>query len=494
MRTVRQWMDETAGGLPRAFWYIWGNTLINRIGSFVIILLAIYLTQERHLSPTYAGFVLGLWGAGGAVGTLVGGVLADRWGRKKTFITALYSSAGMMLVLGLARGTVAITLAVLALGVVSEAARPAMSALMIDVVAAKDRLRAFSLNYWVINLGFAFAATTAGLVAGLDYTLLFVIDATTTIAAATLVAVKVREPVRVRLRPRPDAKAPDANAPGAHALGVNAVDANAADSKASVHQRSPGLRAVFADKVFLGFVGVNLLTALVFMQHISTMPMAMARDGLSPSTYGTVIALNGVLIVVGQLFVPRLLRGMGRATALATAAVIIGIGFGLNAFAHTVWVYAVAVGIWTLGEMLNAPSNSATNAELSPVDMRGRYQGVFSLSWSAASFLAPIAGAAVLQYAGATALWLGCLGLGCLVAVINVLAGPARERRAAELRETTPTAEPALAVKIADAVEVVAVTDLTEATAVAEAVLTSEPELVPVARRTPTAVGATQSS
>jgi MFS family permease len=150
------------------------------------------------------------------------------------------------------------------------------------------------------------------------------------------------------------------------------------------------------------------------------------------------------------------------------------------------------VGIWTLGEMLNAPSNSATNAELSPVDMRGRYQGVFSLSWSAASLLAPIIGAAVLQYAGATTLWLGCLGVGCLVAVINVLAGPARERRAAELRETTPTTEPALAAELADAVEVIAVKGLTEAAAVV--VLTSEPELAPVARRTPTAVGATRSS
>jgi len=420
VRTIRGWVHETAGGLPRTFWYIWANTLINRVGSFVIILLAIYLTQERHLSPTYAGFVIGLWGAGGAVGTLLGGVLADRWGRKKTFLTALYSAAAMMLIVGFARGTVEITLSVLALGVVSEAARPALSALMIDVVPAKDRLRAFSLNYWVINLGFAFAATTAGLVAGIDYRLLFAIDATTTVAAATLIAVTVREPVRPKLRPAP------------------------ATAGTSARQRTPGLRTVFADKVFLGFVGVNVLTALVFMQHISTLPMTMARDGLSASTYGTVIALNGVLIVIGQLFVPRLLKGLGRATALATAAVIMGIGFGLNAFAHTAWFYAAAVGIWTLGEMLNAPSNSATNAELSPADLRGRYQGVFSLSWSAASFLAPITGAAVLQYAGDAALWLGCLGVGCLVAVIHVLAGPARERRAAELRELTPTAEAAL--------------------------------------------------
>lgn len=405
MRTVRQWVGETAGGLPRGFWYLWVNTLINRVGSFVVIVLAIYLTQERGFSETFAGLVIGLWGVGGAIGTLLGGVLADRWGRRPTFLTALYSSAAIMLVLGLARGQVEIAVAVVLLGLANEAARPAMVALMIDIVPDSDRLRAFSLNYWVINVGFAVAATTAGLVAGVDYLLLFAINAATTVAGATVVAVKVREPVRHRVPERAAAGGP----PG------------------------PGLRAVFSDRVFMGFVGANLLTALVFMQHISTLPMAMSRDGLSPSTFGTVIALNGVLIVAGQLFVPRLLRGRDRGRTLALSTLILGFGFGITAFADDAWLYAVTVLVWTLGEMLNSPSNSATNAELSPAHMRGRYQGVFSLSWSAAAFIAPIAGAAVLQYVGNAALWLGCFVVGLLVTVIHLLAGPGRAHRAAEL-------------------------------------------------------------
>jgi MFS family permease len=397
---------DTVGGLPRPFWYLWANTLINRVGSFVLILLAFYLTGQRHLTPSFAGLVIGLWGAGGAAGTLLGGVLADRWGRKPTFLTALYTSAAMMLVLGAARGPVVIAVTVAVLGLVSEGSRPAIQALMIDIVPERDRVRAFSLHYWVINLGFAFAATTAGLVAGVDFRLLFLIDAGTTVAGATLVAFKIKEPSRVRA-------APTVPVPAA---------------------AGPGLRGVFADRVFLAFVGINLLTSLVFMQHLSTLPMAMARDGLAPSTYGTVIALNGVLIVAGQLFMHRVLRRFERPTALAVAALVMGLGFGLNAFAHTAWVYAVAVLVWTVGEMLNAPSNSATNAELSPAAMRGRYQGVFSLSWSVASFLAPLIGAAVLQYVGPAALWLGCLAVAGVVAACHLAAAPSRQRRVALLR------------------------------------------------------------
>jgi MFS family permease len=424
MRTVREWVGQTAGGLPRQFWYLWSTTLVNRIGSFVLVILALFLTQDQGFSEAYAGLVIGLWGAGGAVGTLLGGVLADRWGRKPTFLTALYAGAGMMLVVGFIRGQVAIAMSVFLLGLFAEAARPAMSALMIDIVADRDRMRAFSLNYWVINLGFACSAILAGMLAGIDFQLLFVLDATTTVLAATLVAVKIQEPVR----PRP--AAPTA-APAA----------------------AGGLRDVFGDRTFMAFVGVNLLVALIFMQHLSTLPLSMSRDGLSASTYGSVIALNGLLIVVGQLFVARVLRGLRRSTAIAVACLVLGIGFGLTAFADTPVFYAMTVIVWTAGEMLHAPSNSASVAELSPIHLRGRYQGVFSLSWSAASFLAPIIGGAVLQYAGAATLWLGCFVLAVVVAGINLLAGPARERRAAFLAGPTPaTPAPAPAPALSPAV------------------------------------------
>ena len=127
MRTVRRWAADTAGGLPTSFWYLFTGTLINRIGSFVIILLAIYLTTERHFSATYAGLVIGLWGAGGAIGTLLGGVLADRWGRKPTYLTGFLTSAVLMVLLGLARDPLLIAVLVVLVGLAYEMPRPATS-------------------------------------------------------------------------------------------------------------------------------------------------------------------------------------------------------------------------------------------------------------------------------------------------------------------------------------------------------------------------------
>jgi MFS family permease len=410
---VRGWLRQTAGGLPGAFWYLWTGTLVNRLGSFVIIFLAIYLTRIRGYSASYAGLVLGLYGAGAAAGTLLGGVLADRWGRRHTLLLSYLSGAGCMLGLGLVRDRYAIALGATALGLAAEMARPAFSALFIDVVPERDRLRAFTLNYWAINLGFACSAVLAGLVASVNYLVLFAADAGTTLITAAIVLSRVPEPRRPA-------------------------------RSAAAGPRPAGLGTVFRDRVFVGFVGLNLLIALVFMQHLSMLPISMGHDGLSAATYGSVIALNGVLIVLGQLFVPRVIGDRDRSRVLALAATVVGLGFGLTAFTHTAGMYAVTVLIWTLGEMLSSPSNATMLAELSPVALRGRYQGVWSLSWSGASFAAPVLGGLVQQHLGRTALWLGCGAIGAVVAVGHLLSGPSRERRAAALATVTipaPAAE-----------------------------------------------------
>jgi MFS family permease len=190
----------------------------------------------------------------------------------------------------------------------------------------------------------------------------------------------------------------------------------------------------------MGFVLLNLGAVVVIFQHMSTLPIAMLADGLGPATFGWVIAVNGVLIVCGQLFVPRLIEGRPRSRVLALATLIVGVGFGLVAFAGSAWFYALTVVIWTLGEMLQSPSGSALVAEMSPAALRGRYQGVSSLSWSVGAALAPIVGGFVQEHLGDPVLWLGGFVLCALVAGGQWLSGPARERRIATLR----TAEAAL--------------------------------------------------
>jgi MFS family permease len=417
---VRGWFAQATGGLPRQFWFLWTGTLINRLGSFVVIFMAIYLTGERHFSQSQAGLVIGLYGLGGALGTTTGGVLADRWGRRPTMLTAQFVAAGLMLTLGFAHAYWHILVVTALLGFFSEAVRPAFSAMMVDVVPDKDRVRAFSLNYWAINLGFALSAVGAGFAAKADYLLLFVIDAGSTLITAFVSLIFLAE-----TRP-------------------------AVRTGRSRAQRGDGLGTVLRDRVFVFYLLISLGGIVVMMQHMSTLPIAMTADGLSAATYGWVIAVNGVLIVLGQLFIPKLINGYDPSRVLAVASLIVGVGFGLTAFAGAAWFFALTVIIWTLGEMIQSPSNASTIAALSPAPLRGRYQGVNSLSWSAGSALAPVLGGFTQQHLGDATLWIGCFLVSALVAVGHLLAGPSRNRRIAHLVE--PLVPPALPPMIAEPV------------------------------------------
>jgi MFS family permease len=413
---VRGWLRQAAGGLPRQFWFLWTGTLINRLGSFVVLFLSIYLTGDRHFSQSQAGVVLGLYGVGGAIGTMTGGVLTDRWGRRPTMLTAQFGAAALMLTLGFAETYAQIAVVTLLLGMFAEGVRPAFSAMMVDVVPEHDRVRAYSLNYWAINLGFALAAVAAGLAAQADYFLLFAVDAGTTLLTAIITAIFLAETRPARQR---------------HTVAGVAA---------------PGMGAALKDRVFLVYLLLSLASILVILQHASTLPIAMLADGFSAATYGLVIAVNGVLIVAGQLFVPRFIAGRDSARVLAVATLVIGAGFGLVALAEAPWMYAFTVVVWTLGEMLQSPSNAATVAALSPPALRGRYQGLNSLTWSIGTALAPVLGGLVLQKAGDVVLWVGCFVLCALSAGGQLLAGPARARRAEQQRraEERAAAEAAL--------------------------------------------------
>jgi MFS family permease len=408
---------ETVGGLPAAFWWLWTGTLVNRIGSFVWPFLAFYLTSELHKSAFYTGMVLSLFGGGQALAAVVGGVLADRLGRRPTMLLANVTTAVSLVGLGLVRGSVLIAVVTTVTGFFMNLSRPAYTAMMTDVVPAPDRLRAFSLNYWAINLGFAIAPVLAGVLAGHGYMLLFALNAVATMLTALLIFAFVAES-------RPDA-------------------AESSHHEANTGERAPGLGAVFRDSTFMTFLLLTFFLQIVFTQCNIALPIVMTNDGISTSGYGAAIAVNGVVIVLLTLPVARVIDRYRRSRVLALAALIIGIGFGLTGFAHTVPMYAATIAVWTIGEILTAPTATAVVSDLAPASLRGRYQGMFAFAWSAASFVGPMLGGYVMGHLGVNVLWASCFVVGAVVALAHLAVAPARARRLAELKAAVPELEPA---------------------------------------------------
>ncbi|MGX6605138.1 MFS transporter [Micromonosporaceae bacterium Da 78-11] len=430
---MRAWLRDTAGGLPATYWYLWTGLLINRLGGFAVLFLSLYLTAQRDASTALTGLIVGTYGIGGVLGTLLGGVLTDHRGRRTTLLWSHFTCAAVLAGLAFSTHLGVIAGLCFLLGITQSMAGPAFVAAIIDVVPADRRSRAFNLQFWAFNLGLAGASLLAGLLAGWSYPGLFLIDAGTTLATGLLIAWKVPETL-----PRPITRAEPAADPAASASAASghASAAPAARAAVDVPGAIGGLRTVLADRTFLVFVGLTLLQALLYSQTSTIVPLAMHADGLSTSAYGLMVALSGALIVVGQLFVPRLIDGRRKDRVLALSMAAMAIGFGMLSVAERLPSYLVAAVIWTIGSMLAAPPNAEINSELAPPVLRGRYQAVFFLTFPAASFLAPTWGGAGLQYLG-NAHWLIVAAVGAVAAALHLAAGPSRTRRVAAIRSET---------------------------------------------------------
>jgi MFS family permease len=281
-----------------------------------------------------------------------------------------------------------------------------MSAAIADLVPPADRARAYGLIYWVINLGFAIGLALGGLLAGISFTWLFIGDGLTMLLFALLIRHGVPETLHTHA-------APTADRP-----------------RVSGWQ---GFAAPYRDAPFVGLVVLNFLLWVVFMQNSTTFPIDTAAHGVSRSTFGLILGLNGIVIVLVQPLLGPVLIRRDRSRSLALGSALVGIGFGLNALFHTAPLYALGVVVWTVGEICVLPVLSAVVADVAPRHMRGRYQGASGFAFGLATCLAPLLGTLVFERFGSATLWLGTLALGGAVAAGHLLLGP-RLRRLREAR------------------------------------------------------------
>jgi MFS family permease len=394
------------------FWVLWSTTLINRMASFVGVFLALYLRQLRGLDEAQAGLVVGLWGLGCIPAAPLGGVLTDRVGRRFTMILGMALGGAAVAAIALTRDPVLLAVLCLVGGGVQQLAFPAYNAAVADVVLPDDRPRAYGLVYWAANVGFGFGYFVAGLVPMAHLPWLFLADAGTTLACAALIAWKLPE------------------------------------TRPAVPVHEPmlrGLARVFQDRTYVGFVLLHVAALTVFLQFSLALPLDMADHGSGSQRFAVLMGLNCLGVVVLQPWLQPLLGRCDPSKLLAAMAALFAIGYGLDAVVSTYPMYLLGAAFWTVGEVVGFPAASALVAGMSPLALRGRYQGVFSMVWGAAATLSPVLGGQAMHRFGAPTLWWLCLAAGLGVSGGHLLAAGPRRRRLAEVAAAEPAPGAAVA-------------------------------------------------
>ncbi len=384
-------LRQNLRGFPREVWVLFFGAFVNRFGTFVLPFITLYLVSRGYSVPQ-AGLGLAAYGVGAIGAQGVGGLLADRLGRRTTIAISMSGGAVLTLSLIWVRGLWDIVGVVLLLGFMAELYRPASSALVADLVRPEARVAAFSTYRLMLNIGWACGLALGGLLADRSYDLLFIGDAITSGTFAVIALVALPHGTRTTKRQERER--------GADRTG----------------------RSMAADRGFLLFLAAVFLTAIIYMQNASTFAIHVTDLGYSPKVYGLLQAANGVLVVLFELPITSWTQHRSRTRMLALGSILVGAGFAVLAVADAVPGLLLMVVIWTAGEIVESPAAAAFVADRAPPHARGRYQGALGSMFAGAAVVGPLVGTSA-YHVSPQALWLGCGLIGVAAAALALEAG-----------------------------------------------------------------------
>jgi MFS family permease len=408
-------LESTYREYPSQFWVLVGASFIDRVGGTILSpFFALYVTHRFGVGMTEAGMLFTLFSVSGFAGNMLGGALADRFGRKGMVLFGLVFSALSSLTMGFVGSLASFYFLAVFVGLLSDVAGPAHGAMVADLLPEHQRAEGYGILRVVANVAWIIGPTVGGLLASQSYLLLFVLDAVSSLITAAIV---------FRLLPE--------TRPGSRQV----------NQRETLATTFGGYFRVLRDGVFVSFVLTAALMNVVYLQMYSTLSVYL-RDvhGVSPQGYGLLTSANAILVVVAQFWITRRIRRYPPMMMMAVGTVLYMVGFSAYGYVTVYPAFLAAMLVITLGEMIVVPISSALVARFAPEDMRGRYLAIAGLSWGIPSALGPLAAGIILDNYNPNLVW-HIAGALALVAALGflILHSVARAR----LAEPEATPEPA---------------------------------------------------
>ena len=380
-------------GFTREVWILTLITFINRAGTMVLPFLSKYLKEDLNFSYAQVGWIMVAFGFGSMLGSWLGGKLSDKIGFYKIMVFSLFTSGIMLFLVQYIRTFWGLCISMFFIMTVADMFRPAMFVSLGTYAKPENRTRALTLVRLAVNLGFTAGPALGGLIImNLGYSGLFWVDGSSCIVSILIFTLLVKE------RKKP-------------------VDLNAASGESEIPT------SVFKDKIFWIFLFVCFVTAVLFFQLFTTLPLYHnEKFGLTEFQSGLLLSLNGLLIFFLEMPIVSYSqrKGIDKLKIILWGSFLMAISFYVLLINIWAGVLVISIIFITFGEMFIFPFSNSFALSRAPKGHEGRYMALFTMSFSLAHIASSKTGLEIIDHYGYQSNWfvMGTLGilavLGCI--------------------------------------------------------------------------------
>lgn len=385
---------KTFKGLSQEAWMLSIVMLINRSGSMVLPFLGVYMTDHLKFSLENAGIVLSFYGIGSVLGSYLGGFLTDKFGEYYVQSWSLFLSAPIFLIIPFFPSIEMMAFLIFLQSTISDTFRPANSVAITKYARPENLTKAFSLNRMAVNLGFSIGPALGGILSGISYNFLFVVNAIGALVAGIIYIVFFRKRNKIfrekkRLEPEKTIE--------------------------RVVTKSP-----YKDFPFLIYSILCAVFAVCFFQFFNTIPLFYKDVAkLDQSTIGFILGYSGFIIVLLEMpLVSIAERTLKIPQILFIGIVMAGLSYLILLLGSNVALLLLSMTILSVAEIWVLPFMSTVTALRAERGNKGAYMGLNGIAFSFSFIITPFLGTYVVSQFGFDSLWIGSFGVLVLSAVL----------------------------------------------------------------------------
>jgi len=355
-------------------------TFIDRMGYFLMFpFFSLYMTAHFNVGMIEVGILFSIFSAGNIIGGIIGGALADKYGRRAMILIGLIASGVSSIFMGIVDDLNIFYILAAFMGLIGNFGDPARQAMVADLLPPEKQAEGFGILRVAVNHSATVGPILGGFIAAQSYLFLFIADAVSSLITGIIVFFVIPET-------KPEKKE--------------------GEVEETVMKSVIGYKEVLKDWRYMLFLSVSAITVIVYMQMNATLSVFL-RDvhGFPTQYFGFLLSMNALMVVVFQLWITKKLSKYSPMKMMSLGTLFYMVGFSMYGFVSEPYLFFIAMAIITIGEMIEMPIGQTAAAFFAPEDKRARYMAMFGFHWAIPNLFAILLAGLVMEHIGPNWVW-----------------------------------------------------------------------------------------